>query len=111
MFLLTRYLPRPPLQKAQPVRLSRNLATQRLPMTGTIADMAMASAIAATVPLRIVSWKLNSKTQKGEPGGSPFLLICCVASEARQKHVCFADDAHRKSGVISFGAALSPVES
>ena len=51
------------------------------------------------------------KSKKGEPGGSPFLRICCVVSEARWLHVCFASDAHRKSGVFSFGAALSPVES
>jgi len=41
----------------------------------------------------------------------PLLLICCVVSEARKMHVCFASDTHRKSGAISFGAALSPVES
>jgi hypothetical protein len=52
-------------------------------MIGTIAEMAMASAIAATVLPRTISWTLNSKTQKRGAWRLPFLLICCVVSEAR----------------------------
>jgi hypothetical protein len=46
----------------------------------------------------------------GEPDGSPF-FVCCVVSEATLTARVFSGDAHRKSGVFSFGSALSPVES
>jgi hypothetical protein len=48
---------------------------------------------------------------KGGAWRLPLSLFYCVVSEARWKHACFASDAHRKSGVISCSAALSPVES
>jgi len=51
------------------------------------------------------------RTTKEGSLAAPLFVPYCVVSEARKKHVCFASDAHRKSGVISFGAALSPVES
>jgi len=42
----------------------------------------------------------------------PIFPFCCIVSEATLKiRVCFRGDAHRKSGVFSFGLALSLVES
>jgi hypothetical protein len=61
--------------------------------------------------MKVIFRPCSACKQKGKPGGFPFLPICCVASEARQKHVCFSSDAHRKSGVFSCGSTLSPVES
>jgi hypothetical protein len=52
-------------------------------MTGTIAEMAMASATTVTAPLRIVSWKFEFENAKRGAWRLPFLPICCVASEAR----------------------------
>jgi len=81
-------------------------------MIGTIASTPMADTIIAiTHQTRNTRNCPALKRKKGEPGGSPSLRICCVVSEARELHVCFASDAHRKSGVFSFDAALSPVES
>jgi|HubBroStandDraft_3_1064219.scaffolds.fasta_scaffold196835_1 hypothetical protein len=65
---------------------------------------------AGTVTRASAALKASPKSKRGA-WRLPFLLICCVASEARKMHVCFTSDAHRKSGVISCGAALSPVES
>jgi len=79
--------------------------------TVTIAGIA---AVIVAITTLLVSTDLQNrknKIKKGEPGGSPFLLIGCVVSEARQVHVCFESDSHRESGVFSFGSALSPVES
>jgi len=42
---------------------------------------------------------------------APHFLVCCVVSEATLTARMFSGDAHRKSGVFSFGSALSPVES
>jgi hypothetical protein len=50
------------------------------------------------------------RNTKGEPGGSPFALLLC-RSRSAQNRVCFASDSHRKSGVLSFCSARSPVES
>jgi hypothetical protein len=53
----------------------------------------------------------GSLMQKGEPGGSPVLPICCVVTEATRTARVFSGDAHRESGVFSCRAALCPVES
>ena len=42
---------------------------------------------------------------------APHFFVCCVVSEATLTARMFSGDAHRKSGVFSFGSALSPVES
>ncbi len=81
-------------------------------MIATIAGTAIASL--TTIITRVqrnTSSKAFKLKRKGEPGGSPLSVFYCVASEAPWKHACFASDAHRKSGVISCSAALSPVES
>jgi hypothetical protein len=48
--------------------------------------------------------------QKGSLA-APLSLICCVVSEATRTARVFSGDAHRKSGVFSVRATLSPVES
>jgi hypothetical protein len=51
---------------------------QLLLTIGTIAG------IAACIAGGIALWAaLHDRIKKGEPEGSPFLLICCVVSEAR----------------------------
>jgi hypothetical protein len=82
-------------------------------MIATIAGTAVASL---TVIITRVQRNTSSKTfmlkaKGGSLAASPFRFFYCVVSEARWKHTCFASDAHRKSGVISCSAALSPVES
>jgi hypothetical protein len=57
-----------------------------------------------------LSIMLGVPNKNGEPDGSPF-FVCCVVSEATLTARVFSGDAHRKSGVFSFGSALSPVES
>jgi hypothetical protein len=42
---------------------------------------------------------------------APHFQLCYVVSEAALTARVFSGDAHRKSGVFSFGSALSPVES
>jgi len=83
-------------------------------MIATIGGTVMPNATTAITPVPTIP-SICEKHWTGKPKGGtwrfPLLLICCVASEARKEHVCFAGDAHRKSGVFSFGAALSPVES
>src|SRR5437764_12502783 len=49
--------------------------------------------------------------QEGEPSRPPLLPNRCIVSKARKPQNAFSNDAHRKSGAFSFGAALSPVES
>jgi len=51
---------------------------QLLLTIGTIAGIA--ACIAGGIALRAA---LHDRIKKGEPEGSPFLLICCVVSEAR----------------------------
>jgi hypothetical protein len=88
------------------------MANRRHPMQlhrTTVTIAGTAAVIAAITTLRVSTDAY--KIKKGEPGGSPFLLIGCVVSEARQVHVCFESDSHRESGVFSFCSALSPVES
>jgi hypothetical protein len=54
---------------------------QLLRMIGTIASTIGDVTITTRVPLSNSS--ISNKIKKGEPGGSPFFLICCVVSEAR----------------------------
>jgi hypothetical protein len=53
-------------------------------MIGIIAITA-AGSIAITITLLLRNIRFNSilKSEKGEPGSSPFLPFCCVVSEAR----------------------------
>ena len=56
---------------------------QRHRMTGTIDGIVAAAIGGITIlppALTNISW---DDIKKGELGGSPFLLICCVVSEAR----------------------------
>lgn len=82
---------------------------QLLRMIGTTAG------IASTITIIILGHRSNSQTTdkmaKGGAGRLPLLPFYCVDSEARQLRVCFVSDSHRESGVLSFGSALSPVES
>jgi hypothetical protein len=82
-------------------------------MIATIAGTAVASltVIITRVQRNTKLENIHTECERGEPGGFPLSLFYCVVSEARWKHACFASDAHRKSGVISCSAALSPVES
>jgi hypothetical protein len=81
-------------------------------MIATIAGTAVASLIAIITRVqRNTSSKIFMRKAKGGAWRLPLSLFYCVVSEARWKHACFASDAHRKSGVISCSAALSPVES
>lgn len=94
-------------------RRSLNPPATLHPAHGIIIATPANGAIIATVPLlrgRTDS-KASANNKKGEPSSSPFLLICCVASEAALTARMFSSDAHRKSGVFSDRAALSPVES
>jgi hypothetical protein len=51
----------------------------------------------------------RAKMQKGEPMAPLFVLLCRLKSSLLS--VAVSGDAHRKSGVISFCFARSPVES
>jgi len=55
---------------------------QRHRMTGTIDGIVAAIGGITILPPALTN-KSGSEIKKGEPGGSPFLLICCVVSEAR----------------------------
>jgi hypothetical protein len=82
-------------------------------MIATIAGTAVAS-LTATITRVQRNASPKAFTLKAKGGAwrlPPFVLFYCVVSEARWKHASFASDAHRKSGVISCSAALSPVES
>ena len=52
-----------------------------LRMIGTIASII--GAITAVTLVLHSSSSIADKIKKGEPGGSPFFLICCVVYEAR----------------------------
>lgn len=83
-------------------------------MIATIGDIVMQGGTTGITPVLVTpstSKKQGIKKSKGGTWRFPPFVICCVVPEARKLHVCFASDAHRKSGVFSFGAALSPVES
>ena len=81
-------------------------------MIATIAGTAVASfTVIITRVQRNTSSKAFTLKAKGGAWRLPFSFFYCVVSEARWRHACFANDAHRKSGVISCSAALSPVES
>ncbi len=81
-------------------------------MTATTTGTPVVDVIVTITLLRPnTSLKSSLEEAKGGAWRLPLLPICCVASEAHQKHVCFASDSHRKSGVLSYSAALSPVES
>ena len=56
--------------------------------------------------------ELNSHyAETGSHAGSPFFYLLMSSRKRREMHVVFLGDAHRKSGVIGFCFALSPVES
>jgi hypothetical protein len=61
--------------------VNHNHLMQLLRMIGTIASTIGDVTITTRVPLSNSS--ISNKIKKGEPGGSPFFLICCVVSEAR----------------------------
>ena len=80
-------------------------------IAGMHAPTATRTGVTAMAP-EISSPLITAKNikQKGEPGGSPFCQFA-VSSRKRRELRVFSGDAHRKSGVFSCRATLSPVES
>ena len=76
-------------------------------MTATHASIAPAITIDVLARHR----RATLPKRKWGAGRLPILQLCCVASEAALTARVFSGDAHRESGVFSFGSALSPVES
>jgi hypothetical protein len=56
---------------------------QRHRMTGTIDGIVAAAIGGITILPPALTNKSANEIKKGELSGSPFLLICCVVSEAR----------------------------
>jgi len=74
---------RNPDWKPRPAIAIRNPRMQRHRMTGTIDGIVPAAIGGITILPPTLINRSGSEIKKGEPGGSPFLLICCVVSEAR----------------------------
>jgi hypothetical protein len=71
---------------------------------------------ASIAPVAIVTTTTRRRrtiTHKMKMGSltAPQFSNCCVVSEAMLTARVLSGDAHRESGVFSFGSALSPVES
>src|SRR5438094_6986303 len=66
--------------------------------------------IGATKLPRNTNSRFESKTRRGA-WRLPSLVDYYVVAKARKRHASVSNDSHRKSGALSFGAALSPVES